>query len=205
MVLGDQLLFPRGAVRCCITTIECRWRMLVELFPVLSCSSWRMLVELFPVLISVTWIEVGGWLCPLEIPCDLAGGFRAGATMSHSIFHWVRSGFPGCSAGRGDDPAEDAPGGLTFLDQSLNWDKLNFFDHLFFVRPKAKIFSHFSQRSGFQSSEVSGVRELSLSEKSGLQPTQVDVATGERDDVLTGGDCTVSLLLLPVEKLSFRE
>ncbi|KZV39283.1 hypothetical protein F511_18344 [Dorcoceras hygrometricum] len=29
---------PSCAVRCCITTIECCWRMLVELFPVLSCS-----------------------------------------------------------------------------------------------------------------------------------------------------------------------
>ncbi|KZV33383.1 hypothetical protein F511_12944 [Dorcoceras hygrometricum] len=56
---------------------------------------------------------------------------------------------------------------------------------------------HFQyQRSGFQSSEASGVRELSLSEQSGLQPTQVDVATGERDDVLTGGDCTCSCSLL---------
>ncbi|KZV18384.1 hypothetical protein F511_24906 [Dorcoceras hygrometricum] len=36
-----------------------------------------------------------------------------------------------------------------------------------------------SQRSRFQSSEASGVRDLSLSEKPGLQPTQVDVATGE--------------------------
>ncbi|KZV52351.1 hypothetical protein F511_22554 [Dorcoceras hygrometricum] len=49
---------------------------------------------------------------------------------------------------------------------------------------------HPSQRLGFHSSEASGVRELSLSKQSGLQPTQVDVATAEREEVLTGGGCT---------------
>ncbi|KZV15721.1 hypothetical protein F511_20024 [Dorcoceras hygrometricum] len=53
-----------------------------------------------------------------------------------------------------------------------------------------------SQRSGFQPSEASGVRDLSLSDQSGLQPTQADATTEERDDVLTGGGCTGSCSLL---------
>ncbi|KZV32748.1 hypothetical protein F511_31458 [Dorcoceras hygrometricum] len=71
--------------------------MLVELFPVLSCSD-----------LDRGWRVVG----PLAIPCDLAGGSRAGAAMSHSIFHWVRSGLPGYSAGLGVDLAGGAPGGV---------------------------------------------------------------------------------------------
>ncbi|KZV49978.1 hypothetical protein F511_31893 [Dorcoceras hygrometricum] len=55
-------LFSRGAVLCCITTIECSWRMLVELFPVLSCSD-----------LDRGWRVVG----PLAIPCNSAGGARA--------------------------------------------------------------------------------------------------------------------------------
>ncbi|KZV47020.1 hypothetical protein F511_16407 [Dorcoceras hygrometricum] len=47
-----------------------------------------------------------------------------------------------------------------------------------------------SQRSGSQPLETSSVRELSLSEHSGLQPTQEDMTTEERDDVMTGGGCT---------------
>ncbi|KZV17479.1 hypothetical protein F511_12585 [Dorcoceras hygrometricum] len=59
-----------------------------------------------------------------------------------------------------------------------------------------------SQRSVFQPPEASGVRELSLSEQSGLQPTHVDAKTEERDDVLTGGGCTaveLRVLSYPVQ------
>ncbi|KZV47806.1 hypothetical protein F511_40319 [Dorcoceras hygrometricum] len=49
-----------------------------------------------------------------------------------------------------------------------------------------------SQRSGFQPPETSSVRELSLLEQSGLQPTQLDATTVDRDDVWTGEGCTVS-------------
>ncbi|KZV16860.1 pleiotropic drug resistance protein 7 [Dorcoceras hygrometricum] len=62
-----------------------------------------------------------------------------------------------------------------------------------------------SQRSEFQPLETSSVRELSLFEQPGLQPTQVDATTGERDDILTGGDCTDSSLFLPRCKHLFRE
>ncbi|KZV45590.1 hypothetical protein F511_33701 [Dorcoceras hygrometricum] len=53
-----------------------------------------------------------------------------------------------------------------------------------------------SQLSGFQPPEASNARELSLSEQSGLQLTQVDATTVERDDALTGEGCSGSCSLL---------
>ncbi|KZV16407.1 hypothetical protein F511_18487 [Dorcoceras hygrometricum] len=53
-----------------------------------------------------------------------------------------------------------------------------------------------SQRLGFQPLETSSVRELSLPEQPGLQPTQVDATIEERDDVLPEGGCTGSCSLL---------
>ncbi|KZV26895.1 hypothetical protein F511_17750 [Dorcoceras hygrometricum] len=62
-----------------------------------------------------------------------------------------------------------------------------------------------SQLSGFQPSEASNARELSLSKQSGLQPTQVDATTVERDDDLTEEGCSVlrvsSLFLLSGQQI----